>query len=273
MDRESVLILVKEVVEKETSALRAEVDNLKTEQKKRDDEIEKLKTENKKLWAEIVKVDRNLDEVEQYNRKTSLILGGAFPEGKEGEKPSETRETAKKIIKDKLNIDLKGDIVACHRLRNKRRVIVKFQDQEDRDAVYEAKFGQSQSEQGDRITIHENLTEKRAKMITLLEEMRKKKIVLNYHTKNGRIMARDDTAKRYSIIQPWLTEEEIKTTLEKAAHKTYNQTHNPLMQSQTLAGIPHGSVARKTADLEDYVVAPSRQTRQTKRSEGNTTKY
>ena len=83
-------------------------------------------------------VDRKLDEVEQYNRKSSLILGGAFPEGREGESPAETRETAKKIIQDKLKVELKGDIVACHRLRNKRRVVIKFQDSEDRDAVYEA---------------------------------------------------------------------------------------------------------------------------------------
>ena len=120
--------------------------------------MELLKTENKKLRAEIEKVDRHLDEVEQYHRKTSLILGGAFPEGKEGETPAETRETAKKMIKDKLKVDLKGEIVACHRLKNKRRVIVKFQDLDDREAVYEAKFGQTE-QQGDKITIHENLTE------------------------------------------------------------------------------------------------------------------
>lgn len=100
-------------------------------------------------------MDRNLDQLEQYSRKTSLILGGAFPEGKEGETPGETRDTVIKVLKEKLNVDLKGGVVACHRLRNKRRVIVKFQDHDDRDAVYEAKFGQS-GQQGDRITVHEN---------------------------------------------------------------------------------------------------------------------
>ena len=203
--------------------------------------------------------------MEQYNRKTSLILGGAFPEGKDGEMPAETRETAKKIIKEKLKVELKGDIVACQRLRNKRRVVVKFQDLDDRDAVFDAKFGQ-QCQQHEKITIHENLTEKRAKMISLLEEMRKKKEVLNYHTKNGNIMARDCSTKRYSRIQPWYTEEEIKSTLHNAAYKTNNHMHGHLMKSQTLADIPQGSVARKATNLEEYVVA--RKTRQSRKGEG-----
>ena len=261
--------LVKDAVDKETVALRLEIENLQKEQKKSGDEIEKLKNENNKLQSEIVKVERKLDEVEQYNRKSSLILGGAFPEGREGESPAETRETAKKIIQEKLKVELKGDIVACHRLRNKRRVVVKFQDSDDRDAVYEAKFGQ-EGEHGEKITVHENLTEKRARMVSLLEEMRKKGDVLNYHTRNGHIMARDNATKRYSRIQPWLTEEEVKHTLHNAALRT-NLTHGNLLKSQTLTNIPQGSVARKASNLEDYVVGNSgktRQTRQTKRSEG-----
>ena len=133
---------MKEAVEKETTTLRVEIENLKTEQKKSSEEMEKLKTENEKLRAEIVKVDRNLNEVEQYHRKTSLILGGAFPKGKDGETPAETRKTVKQVIKEKLKVDMKGDIVACHRLRNRKRVVVKFLDSDDRDAVHEAKFGQ-----------------------------------------------------------------------------------------------------------------------------------
>lgn len=269
MDADLLMKLVDEAVEKKTALFRAEIENLKTEQKKMGEEMEKLKKENKKLCEEITKVDRNLDEVEQYHRKTSLILGGAFPEGKEGEAPAETRETAKKIIKEKLKVDLKGDIIACHRLRNKKRVVIKFQDQDDRDAVYEAKFGQAE-QQGDKITIHENLTQKRAKMITLLEEMRKKKEVLNYHTKNGNIMARNSSTKRYTLIQPWFAEDEIKDKLNKAAHKTYNPTHNQFMQSQSLAGIQHGSVARKATNLEEYLIPAPRKTRQAKKGEAST---
>ena len=262
MDSAAIEKLVMEAVKRETASLCEEIKTLKTEQKKSGEMMEKLKTENKKLWADLTKIDRNLDQLEQYGRKTSLILGGAFPEGREGETPTETRDTVLQVLKDKLNVELKGGVVACHRLRNKKRVIVKFQDQDDRDAVYEAKFGQG-GQQSDRIAIHENLTERRAKMITLLEEMRKKKEVLNYHTKNGNIMARDDAAKRYTRIQPWFTEQDIKDTLNKATYRQTNQnnTNNHFMNSQSLSNILPGSVARRATDLEEYVVPASRQTR------------
>ena len=136
--------LVADAVKKETATLREEIKHLKTNQKQSSEMMENLKAENKKLWSELTKIDRNLDEAEQYNRKSSLILGGAFPEGKEGETPSETRETAMAVIKEKLKVEMKGGIAACHRLKNKKRVIVKFQDLDDRDAVYQAKFDQSQ---------------------------------------------------------------------------------------------------------------------------------
>lgn len=212
MDSTQIKELIAEAIKEETGVLR--------------DEIEKLKTENKKLQAMVEKLDRDMDDREQYNRKTSLILGGAIPEGVEDESPEETRETALKVIKEKLKVELKGGIAACHRLRNKKRVLIKFQDQDDKDAVYQAKFDQ-QGEWPDKVTVHENLTEKRAKMITLLEQMRKQKNVLNYHTKNGNILARNTADKRYSIIKPWLTEAEITETLDNAPLKTQNQHTRP----------------------------------------------
>lgn len=258
--------MVSAAVLRETAALREEIKTLKNEQKKMGEEVENLKKENKKLCDELTQLDRDLDLAEQYNRKTSLILGGSIPEYREGETPSETREAAIAVIKEKLKVDLKGGIAACHRLRNKKRVIVKFQDLDDREAVYQAKFEQT-GEWKEKVTVHENLTEKRAKMVSLLEEMRKKKEIANYYTKNGNIMARDDSDKRYSLIQPWLTVDEIKNITRNAPLRQA-QAGGQLMRSQTLKNIPHGSVSRRTADLEEFVVVSARQTRQSKKSEG-----
>ena len=277
MDSSAIEKLVMEVVKKETAFLYEEIENLKTEQKKGSEMIENLKTEKKKngemienlkkekekLQAELTKVGRNLDEVEQYNRKSSLILGGAFPEGKEGESPTQTREVAMKIIKDKLKVNLKGGISACHRLKNKKRVIIKFQDLDDREAVYQAKFDQD-GEWADKIAVHENLTEKRSKMVTLLEEMRKNKEIMNYYTRNGNIMARNGTEKQYSRIQPWYSVDEIRSVVQGAQLKS--QGHNSFMRSQSYSQIPQGSVARKATNLEDYVVGQPRLTRQAKNS-------
>ena len=258
---------IADAVKRETSMLREEIKILKSEQKKVEEVVESLKTENKKLWEKLTLLDRNIDQVEQYNRKTSLILGGDFPEYREGETPGETREAAMAVIKEKLKVELKGGIAACHRLRNKKRVIVKFQDLDDRDAVYQAKFEQK-GEWKEKVTVHENLTDKRAKMVALLEEMRKRKEIANYHTKNGIIMARDDTDKRYSLIQPWFTVAEIKNTTKHAPLRQAQGNTN-LLQSQTLKNIPQGSVTRRAADLEEFVIGNTRQTRQSKKVDGN----
>lgn len=257
--------IVADAVRKETAALQEEVKVMKSEQKKLREVVGNLEKENKKLLEQLTLLDRNLDQAEQYNRKTSLILGGDFPEYKEGETPGETREAAMAVIKDKLKVELKGGIAACHRLRNKKRVIVKFQDLDDKEAVYQAKFEQK-GEWKEKVTVHENLTEKRAKMVALLEEMRKRKEIANYYTKNGNIMARDDTDKRYSLIQPWLTVEEIKNITHLAPLRQ-TQTNTQFLRSQTLKGIPQGSVTRRAADLEEFVVGPTRQTRQSKKAD------
>ena len=61
MEPHEIKKLVAETVKKETEALRKEVSS--------------LKAENLKLWNMVTKMDRDMDTIEQYNRKSSLILG------------------------------------------------------------------------------------------------------------------------------------------------------------------------------------------------------
>ena len=196
--------------------------------------------------------------------KTTLILGGGgvpLPSTDHPETTSETRAMAADVIKNKLKINMQGAIVACHRLKNKKRVLVKFQDMEDRDAVYQARFDQAQ-DINNKVVIHENLTEPRANMIKLLGQMREKNNIVNYHTKNGMIYARSSRDHRYSLIEPWLTEGEIMEVVQNAPNKG-PATHDNMMRSQTLSNIPTGRVARRTADLSEFVVnSTDRQTRQ-----------
>ena len=213
----------------------------------------------------ITDLDRNLDELEQYGRKSCLVLGGAFPDESEGETPAQTRETTLKVIKEKLKVDIKGSIAACHRLGNRKRVIVKFNDLDDREAVYQAKFTQG-GEWSEKVTIHESLTKRRANMLLVLEQMRKDNDITHYHTKNGQLMVRDSPNKRYTRIQPWYTEADIKDAVAKASAKSYNSKPNrDLLRSQTLRNIPSGNVAHRTADLEEHVVGKIREARRTRR--------
>ena len=172
----------------------------------------------------------------------------------------ETRAIAAGIIKDKLKVNMQGAIVACHRLRNKKRVLVKFQDMEDRDAVYQARFEQPQQDTN-KVIIHENLTETRANMIKLLGQMREKNAITNYHTKNGAIYARNSRDKRYTLIEPWLSEDDIMRLVQRASNKGPIPSDG-LMRSQTLDSIPQGRVASVAADLGEFVVPTRRQTRQ-----------
>ena len=254
---EQVKALIAQAVEKETAVLKTD--------------ILALKSENAKLCDKITKLEWSLDEAEQYNRKTSLILGGeGVPEGKHGESPAETRETAIKLIKEKLNVTLKGATSACHRLRNKKRIIIKFQDLDDRDAVYQAKFNQK-GEMKDRITVHENLTDKRARMVKFLGDLRAKQQVLNYHTKNGIILARDSPDKRYSRIQPWFTEQEILDAMKDAPPKSEqagNSRGDRFLKSQTLEKIPRDFVVKRTADLQEIAEAGQSNGPQLRRTRG-----
>ena len=152
---------------------------------------------------------------------------------------------------------MKGDISACHRLRNNKRVI-KCQDLDDRNAVYESKFNQVSTGQGQRVVIHENLTAKRAKQIKALGEMWEQGEIANYHTKNGVIMARKSKELKYVPIRPDMTRAEIIAVTRDASPKTQQNQNPNLLKSQTLNNIPSGRVANQRADLEQIATITTR---------------
>ena len=117
------------------------------------------------------------------------------------------------------------------------------------------------------MAIHENLTERRARTVKLLGEMQKADKVLNFYTRNGRIMARSTSDKQYSEIKYWFSEQNIMDELNKAPVRNSNPRHpqttnTQFMHTQTLQNLTTGHVARQAANLEDYLVENVRQTRQ-----------
>lgn len=248
VELEEIKALVAEAVNKEMELVRKEVRQLK-------DETEKLKKENSDLRSTVKSLEANIDEIEQYSRKSCLILSGeGVPDQKKDETTDETRAMTLELIKEKLNVDVKGGVVACHRLRNKKRVLVKFQDMDDRNNVYQAKFNQSE---GAGIIIHENLTDKRAKQVKILADMKQAKDhVVNYHTKNGIILARDSRDKRYARIQPWFTRDEIIKTMAEAPALSYRgeSSQGRFLLSQTLERIPAGHVLNRAVNIESLAV-------------------
>ena len=138
-------------------------------------------------------------------------------------------------------------------------MIIRLQDSDDRNAVYESKFNQNGTGPGQGIVIHENLTAKRAKQIQVLGDMWEKSEVANYYTKNGVIMARKSKDQRYVMIRPDMTRDDIIEAVAQAPLKSQQQTHNQnLLRSQTFSTIPSGRVASQRADLEQIATITTR---------------
>lgn len=195
-----------------------------------------------------------------------ILSGGTIPEPKQDETPAETRAITEAVIKDKLGVELKGGTAACHRLANKKRVLIKFVDLDDREAVMQAKFAQT-GEPQEKVKVHENITPKRAEMVKKLGDMWARKKVANYHTRNGVIMARSDPSKRYAKIQPWYSEDQIIAAMTSAPPKHQanqappNHPQERYLRSHTLEYIPRDSVMHGASNLEDHIVGTTRHTR------------
>ena len=263
--------------------------------KERDDltqEVSKLKEanvnlarENTELKTEIVQLSEIVDKNEQYSRKDMLILSGdglppVSPNSGEHEDPSITRDIVTKVIRDKLGVELKGGITACHRLRKNSRALVKFGDLDDRQQVYEARFTSKDSDQSARIIIHENLTAKRAAQVRILSQLKDNKQIGSYHTRNGNIFARKSVEQKFVPITPFMSMDEILEATSQAANRAQRGSQWPhrvsgehssetqvkrFMRSQSFSSIPTGHVAERRCDLEEFVV-PSRRGR--RRGEG-----
>ena len=243
------------------------------------EEICKLRKENDALKVDVKNLDNALDNLDQYGRKDSLILGGnGFPEAPPDvfESPEETRAVAKRVIEDKLGVQLSGQITACHRLRNKKRVIVKFLDHDDRNAVHDAKFRQT-GDYRQRITVHENLSPRRAKQVQALGDLWSDKLIGSYHTKNGKILARCSKDQRYVEISHDMSKDDIVQATREAPLKTehheqygreyHGRNREQLGRSQTLSNIPTGLVNNRLTDLAEYVAPVTRRGERERRRE------
>ena len=84
--------------------------------------------------------------------------------------------------------------------------------------------------------------------------------VLNYHTKNGIILARDSRDKRYARIQPLFTREEIIQAMADAPALSHRGDTTPhrFLQSHTLQRIPAGHVLNRAVNLDSLVVDTGR---------------
>ena len=132
----------------------------------------------------------------QYSRKNTLLLAGkAIPGFQDGEN---TRMTVVSLLKEYLGLDIHPRaITACHRLRNKSIILVRFADLDERMTVYSQRL--SPKKRG--LLIHESLTNERLAVIHTLQKLHKSRETspfLSYYTSMGRIFIRlaDPTGRK-----------------------------------------------------------------------------
>lgn len=156
----------------------------------------------------------------QYSRKTTLLLTGrVIPPYREGE---HTRAGVVSLLKEYLGIDVHmRAITACHRLRNKSIILVRFADLDERMAVYRQRY--TPVKKG--LMIHESLTNERLSVIKTLQKLSKPKETApfkSYFTSMGRIFIRVSAGTDPVELFVGTTEQNVLDICQ--AHKAENRT-------------------------------------------------
>ena len=184
----------------------------------------------------------------QYSRKNTLLLAGkAIPGFQDGEN---TRMMVVSLLKEYLGLDIHPRaITACHRLRNKSTILVRFADLDERMTVYSQRL--SPKKRG--LLVHESLTNERLAVIHTLQKLHKPRETspfLSYYTSMGRIFIRlpDPTGRKAAKtveLAVGVSEKDILDICEHhkvKKHKPTSSKGNEKRQKSNLGGTQSGHI-------------------------------
>ena len=181
-----------EAKEDEIIDLRAELDEVKNNITEIND---------KQTSFEKQRIPEKLDELDQYRWHSMIHLAGV-PETSENES---TVDVVIDVVKKNLGIELtKSDIDRTHRLGpmdNKhltpRPIVIKFSNYTSRSLVY----GERRKLMGSGLFMNDHLTATRSRWLYIARQYKKKKLITNAWSAEGRILVRDkDDKKTYVIL-------------------------------------------------------------------------
>lgn len=179
----------------------------------KDNEIAKLHDKVSSLQKTVNKLEEQLDDVEQYERRDTLIISGpALPCEQNLENPASLVVTT---IKEHLHINLnQADINIAHRLGPKRQnkdrpLIVKLLNRSKKSEIMDACVTVKPS-----LYVNESLTPKRRIIFNTIWAIRKKnrEIFQQCYTRDGKIFVKLKTSHQKHMIT---TEESLNTFLDK----------------------------------------------------------
>lgn len=128
--------------------------------------VSTLETQCSAVYNTQTKTCSAVETQAQYSRLSTLLLSGdAIP-------PYRVREDTKSgvlhVLKEYLGIVIHPLAVsACHRLRNKRTVLLRFVNQDEREAVYRKRT--KPVKRG--LAVHESLTSERLDVVKILKDL------------------------------------------------------------------------------------------------------
>ena len=125
----------------------------------------------------------------------------------------DTRKYVIQLLKDYLGIlgIQPDDICACHRLRNKKVILVRFLALHNSDRVYRARTKPKQK----GLIIHESLTAERMSVVNMLKDLKKEENppLVSYFTQGGKILVRTSEDRDTALIDipVGVTKEQIRS--------------------------------------------------------------
>ena len=158
-----------------------------------------VKSEQKELEHDLTSTMLRLEGQQMYSRKQTLLLtGSAVALPVRGE---DTRDVALQLISTYLGITgiNKGDISACHRLKNPKVILVRFSHMDDSDRIYRARTKPKRR----GLLIFESLTTERLSVIEMIKALKNDNSspVLSYFTQAGKIFIRTSESRDVKPIE------------------------------------------------------------------------
>ena len=256
----------KELIEK----LQAENSELKRQLQRVTERLDKLEANQTESLVRIEGVEDNLCQVtaeqqqlqedqaglmltvecqQMYTRKQTLLLTGDAVQPPSADE--DTRKYVLQLIKDYLGITgiQPDDICACHRLRNKKVILVRFLALHNNDRVYRARTKPKQK----GLIIHESLTAERMSVVNMLKDLKKEENppLVSYFTQGGKMLVRTSEDRDTALVEipVGVTKEQIRSLcLGKKVTVTSLQIRNQFRSVHTSSGNPSG---KKRADGQE----------------------
>ena len=176
----------------------------------KDQTIKQMQTKIEKLENSVIQLQDQLDDVNQYERRDTIIVGGS---ALAQEIPNEnSAEVIVRTIKDQLKINItQNDINVAHRIGNstKRPIIVKLHSRQKKEDIMSACITIKPN-----LHINESLTPKRRALFKQIWEIRKnnRELFQQCYTKDGKICVKLKCSNLKQIIT---NEEALSKFLDK----------------------------------------------------------